>query len=83
MLLFVLVVTLVLKPFPLLLAPEEATAIRRDLDEATKALVDAEQAKRAAKDELDTLTMAKHDLEASVQKEQEECSTLRGELQGS
>ena len=37
---------------------------------------------RATKVEQDTLVMAKHDLEASLQKEQEECHVLRGELQG-
>lgn len=38
---------------------------------------------RATKGKLDILTMAKHDLETLLQKKQEECRVLHGELQGS
>lgn len=65
-----------------LLAPEEATAICRDLEEATKALTEAKDM-RASKGELDALVVSKHDLEASLLNEQEECRVLHGDMQRS
>lgn len=72
-----------LMDFTCLFATKEATAIRRELEEATQACEHAEQAMRAAQSDLPGLTMVKRDLEGSVAAKQDACGILRVELQES
>jgi hypothetical protein len=62
------------------LAVETVAALRKDAEEAVKSRWLAEEAECSAQAELEAVLAVKWELEASLQREQEACHTLRTDL---